>query len=85
MEKGQETEEVRGNKAPLRGGAQGPWGSLERGCPRWYAPWRGDSSTPVHFVGQRAPPILLGQGGKESRTKEPRGETRRCFGEVVLH
>lgn len=84
-ERGQETEEMRGNKAPLRGAAQCLWGSLERGCPRWSAPWWGGNSTPVHFLGQHAPPIPLGQGRKESRTKEPRGGTRRCFGEVVLH
>jgi len=75
--KGLETEEATGNTA-----ARGPWGSLERGCPRWCAPWTGGSSTPVHCLRQRAPPIPLGRGRRESRT---RGETRRCFGEVVLH
>lgn len=84
-ERGQETEEVKGNKAPLRGAAQGLWGSLDRGCPRWSAPWWGGNSTPVHSLGQHAPPIPLGQDRKESRTKEPRAGTRRCFGEVVLH
>lgn len=84
-ERGQETEEVRGNKAPLQGVARALWGSLERGCPRWFAPWGGDSSTPVHFPGQREPPIPLGQGRRESRTREPREETQRCFGGVVLH
>ena len=79
-EKGQEIEEVRGNKE-----AQGLWGSLGRGCPRWCAPWRGGRSIPVHFLGQRAPPIPLGQGRKESRTREPREETRRCFCEAVIH
>lgn len=85
MEKGQETEEVRGKKAPPQGAAQGQWGSLERGCPRWCAPWWGGSSTPVHSLGQHAPPIPLGQGRKESRRKGPRSETRRCSGEAALH
>lgn len=75
------TEEVRESKEEARD----PWGSLERGCPRWCALWRGGSNTPVHFPGQCAPPIPLGQGWKERRTKEPRGETQRCFCEAVLH
>lgn len=83
-EKRQETVEVLGNKGPREVG-RGLWGSLKRDCPRWCAPWWRGSSTPVHFPDQHAPPIPLGQGRKESRTKELRGETQRCFCEAVLH
>lgn len=85
MERGRETEEAKGSKVPLPEGGQGPEGSLGMGCPRWCAPSRGDSNTPVHSPGQHAPPIPLGQGRKESRRRGPRGETLRCFGVVVLH
>lgn len=78
-------EEARGIEAPPRGAARGSWGSLDRGCPRWSAPWWGGNNTPVHFLGQCAPPIPLGQDRKESRMREPRAETQRCFGEVVLY
>lgn len=80
----QETVGAMGNKGTLQV-AQGLGESLKRDCPRWCAPWRGGSSTPVHFPDQRAPPIPLSQGRKESRTKELRGETQKCFGEAVLH
>lgn len=84
MESRQETEEVTGSKAPLQGAAWSLWGNLERGCPRWSAPWGGGNSTPVHFLGQHAPPIPLGQDRKVSRTRQPRGETQRCSAAAVL-
>lgn len=79
----QGTEKVRGNKAPLEGDPRSQKGSRERGCPRWCAPCQGGRSIPVHFPRQSAPPIPLGLDMKESRTREPRGGTKRCFGEAV--
>lgn len=58
-EKGQEIEEVRGNKA-LQGVVRGLRRGLQKGCPRLCAPCWGGSNTPVHFRRQRAPPIPLG-------------------------
>lgn len=81
MEKRQETVGVMGNKGLLEV-AQGLWESLKMDCPRWCAPWRGGSSTAAHCPYQHAPPIP--QGRKESRMKGLRGETQKCFGEVVL-
>lgn len=74
---------MKGSRSPLREGARGL--SLEKDCPRWSGLWQGGNSSPVHCPGQCAPPILLGQGRMESKTKKPKEETQRCCGEVELH
>lgn len=77
-------EGVMESRVLLEGVAQGPWGSLKRGYPRWCAPFRGGSSIPVHFPGQHEPPIPPLLGRKESKVRDPKGEILRCFGEAVL-
>lgn len=80
MERRQEKEEVKETEDSLRRETPGMWGSLRKACPRWSAPCRGGNNTPVHFLGQHAPPIRSDPGRKESAKEE----SWKCFGGAAL-